>query len=159
MARDVLSSPTLSDFGPPPAAKVAEGRYNHAGHAMLYLADSLKTVQGEMRVSEPIAVATIELDFPCKVLDLMISDDVGGDDDEVIQCLARSTLCAAPRKSDGWDRPEYVFTRFVADCARHTGFGAIRYGSVQHSEGANVVILDPPLEFGSIARLVTTDSV
>lgn len=159
MARDVPASPTIADFGPPPVTKVTEGRYNHAGHAMLYLADSPKTVQGEMRVSEPIAVATIQLDFPCRVLDLMISDDVGGDDDEVVQCLARSALCTAPRKSDGWDRPEYVFTRFVADCARHAGFGAIRYGSVQDSEGVNVVVLELPTEFSSVGRIIKADTI
>jgi hypothetical protein len=156
MARDVPVSPTLTDFGPPPAAKVAEGRYNHAGHSMLYLADSTKTVKGEMRASEPISIAEIELDLPCKVLDLMISDDVGDNDDEVVQCLARSALCAAPRKSEGWDRPEYVFTRFIADCARHAGFGAIKYGSVQYSEGVNVVVLEPAFSFSSAARLIRT---
>ncbi|WP_375159804.1 RES family NAD+ phosphorylase [Bradyrhizobium sp. RDT46] len=154
VARDVPASPTLSDFGPPPRARVTEGRYNHAGHSMLYLADSAQTVQGEMRASDPIIIAEIELDLPCKVLDLMISDDLHDDDDEVIQCLARSALCAAPRKSDGWDRPEYVFTRFIADCARHAGFGAIKYGSVQHSEGVNMVALDPPGDFASVARLL-----
>ncbi|AMN40482.1 RES family NAD+ phosphorylase [Rhodoplanes sp. Z2-YC6860] len=159
MAKDVPASPSLSDFGPPPATKVAEGRYNHAGHAMLYLADSANTVKGEMRASQPISVATIELDLTCKVLDLTICDDIDGDDDEVIQCLARSALCAAPRKSDGWDRPEYVFTRFVADCARHAGFGAVRYGSVQDHEGVNVVLLEPPSDISAIARLITTHTI
>jgi hypothetical protein len=154
MAHDVPANPTLTDFGPPPAARVVEGRYNHAGHAMLYLADSPATVKREMRAPQPISVATIELNVACKVLDLTISDDVDGVDDEVIQCLARSALCAAPRKSDGWDRPEYVFTRFVADCARHAGFGAIRYGSVQDHEGINVVLLEPPSDLSSIARLI-----
>ncbi|WP_143275304.1 RES family NAD+ phosphorylase [Bradyrhizobium canariense] len=159
MARDVPVSPTLTHFGPPPAAKVAEGRYNHAGHSMLYLADSPKTVQREMRASEPISIGEIELDFPSKVLNLMISDDIGDDDGEVIQCLARSALCAAPRQSEGWDRPEYVFTRFVADCALHNGFGAIKYGSVQYSEGVNVVVLKPPANFTSTARLIKTATI
>lgn len=154
MARDLPPTPTLADFGPPPASKVTEGRYNHAGHAMLYLADSPHTVKGEMRASEGVAIAEIELSIECKVLNLSINDDAAGDDDEVIQCLARSALSAAPRISDGWDRPEYVFTRFVADCARHTGFGAIRYGSVQDHEGANVVLLAPPSNMAEIARLV-----
>lgn len=157
MSRDVPPTPTLLDFGPPPASKVAEGRYNHAGHAMLYLADSANTVKGEMRASEGISIATLEIDVACKVLDLSISDEIDGDDDEVIQCLARSALSAAPRLSDGWDRPEYVFTRFVADCARHAGFGAIRYGSVQAHEGANVVLLAPPVDLSPIARLVSVD--
>jgi RES domain-containing protein len=155
MARDVPESATLSHFGPPPAAKVYEGRYNHAGHPMLYLASSHDTVKGEMRTSEAISVAEIEIDLPCRVLDLSISDDIADDDDEVIQCLARSALCAAPRQSEGWDRHEYVFTRFVADCARHAGFGAIRYGSVQDRSGVNVVILEPPAEFSTVARLIS----
>ena len=33
-----LLSPHITDFGPPPAHLVEEGRYNHAGHSMLYLA-------------------------------------------------------------------------------------------------------------------------
>lgn len=52
---------------------------------------------------------------------------------------------------------EYAFTRFVADCARHAGFGAIRYGSVQDGEGVNVVVLEPPSDFSSIARLMGTN--
>ncbi|MCL8384303.1 RES family NAD+ phosphorylase [Xanthobacter aminoxidans] len=159
MARDVPDPATLAHFAPPPAAKVYEGRYNHAGHPMLYLAGSVDTVKGEMRASEGIAVAEIELDLPCRVLDLMIADYIDGDDDEVIQCLARSALCMAPRKSDGWDRPEYVFTRFVGDCARHAGFGAIRYGSVQDSQGVNVVVLKPPADFSACARLISVQVI
>lgn len=159
IARDVPVTPTLADFGPPPAARVAEGRYNHAGHPMLYLANSPETVQKEMRVLDPISIAKIELNLPCKVLDLMISDDVTDDDDEIIQCLARSALAAAPRKSNGWDRPEYVFTRFVADCARHAGFGAIKFGSVQCGEGVNVVILEAPADFASVACLIQVTTV
>ena len=158
MSLDLPTPARLSDFGPPLASKVAEGRYNHAGHAMLYLADSPHTVKGEMRATEGLSIATIQLDFAFKVLDLSISDDIDGDDDEVIQCLARSALSAAPRLSDGWDRPEYVFTRFVADCARHAGFDAIRYGSVQDHHGVNVVLLAPPADLGTIAQLVVTSN-
>ncbi len=159
LARDV-AAPELKDFGPPPASKVAEGRYNHAGHSMLYVADSPLTVWVEMRCSEPVHVAKLELNMSLKLLNLSVSDDVDGEDDEVIQCLARSALCAAPRTSDGWDRPEYVFSRFVADCARHGGYGAIRYGSVQDSRGSNMVVLDPPVDFSTVASLmdVTTSS-
>jgi hypothetical protein len=31
---------------------------------------------------------------------------------------------SAPRVSEGWDRPEYVFSRFVADRAHHAGLAA-----------------------------------
>jgi hypothetical protein len=52
-------------------------------------------------------------------------------------------LCAAPRQGEGWNKPEYVFSRFVADCALHAGFHAIRYGSTKDPHGENLVLLQP----------------
>jgi hypothetical protein len=139
-----IPSPTIKDFGPPPHKYVAEGRYNHAGHPMLYLADTEETARREVATAgEPFHVAAIEFDLALKVLDLDLRDDVDGEAEEILQCLARSALCAAPRTGEGWDRKEYVFSRFVADCARHAGFDAIRYGSTKYSSGMNIVILEP----------------
>lgn len=134
----------ISDFAPPPITKVAEGRYNHAEHAMLYLAESERTAIVEIRAEQAyIHVAVLEFHAEVKILDLSLSNDAEGQAQEVIQCLARSSLCAAPRVSEGWARPEYVFSRFVADCALHAGFSAIRYGSVRDPKGVNLVLLEP----------------
>lgn len=45
---DSLPNPGFSDFGAPPPHVVAEGRYNHAGHPMIYLADSEETAIAEI---------------------------------------------------------------------------------------------------------------
>ncbi|MQW72042.1 RES domain-containing protein [Sinorhizobium medicae] len=57
--------------------------------------------------------------------------------------MANSVLVAAPRIDRGWLRPEYVFSRFVADCAKSAGFEAIRYASTKSGDGENYVLLSP----------------
>ena len=54
---------------------------------------------------------------------------------------------AAPRTTAGWMRSQYVFSRFVADCALSAGYDAIRYGSTKAPEGANYVFLDGGVDF------------
>jgi hypothetical protein len=41
--------PTVDDFDAPPASKVQEGRYNHAGRPVLYLASDRRTCWEECR--------------------------------------------------------------------------------------------------------------
>jgi RES domain-containing protein len=149
-----LPTPWIMDFAPPPREKVSEGRYNHGGHSMLYLAELEATALAEIASpDEACHVAAIDFDIELKLLDLNLSDEVEGEAKEVIQCLARSALCAAPRSGQGWDRKEYVFTRFVADCARHAGFDAIRYGSTRDKAGINLVLLDPSEDLMARAKL------
>lgn len=151
--------PDLAFFFPPPAKLVAEGRYNHAGKPVWYLADSRVTAVAEMGlVEEPLHVASLEIDMEIKVLDLTVSNDIDDEWGELRQCLARSALCAAPKAGQGWDSPEYIFTRFVADCAIHGGFGAVRYGSTK-GDGANIVILNLPPDLRLSAKLVAVHTV
>jgi len=60
----------------------------------------------------------------------------------VMAALMYSNLAAAPSDGEGWDRPEYVLTRFVADCARIAGIDAIQYSSTRPGSGASLVLLD-----------------
>lgn len=146
-----LPTPELADFGPPPAGRVAEGRYNHAGQSMLYLAIARATALAEVGVvGQHLHVAELAVDAPLRVLDLRVQEDADDEEAPLIQLLARSALLSAPRKADGWDRPEYVFSRFVADCARHAGYDGIRYGSTKDPFGENLVLLEP----GDIAAYV-----
>jgi hypothetical protein len=70
--------------------------------------------------------------------------------------LAYSALTSAPRHGDGWSRAEYVFSRFVADCARHAGFDAIRYPSTRlDCEGHNLAVLNDGKPQISAASIVT----
>ena len=89
---------------------------------------------------------------PLKILDLI---DADGDavDSELFNALANSALLIAPRTGEGWVKRQYLFSRFVADCARSAGFDAIRYGSTKDRNGVNYVILSPPEDLATLMRL------
>jgi len=53
------------------------------------------------------------------------------------------SLMSAKQDSTGWHRPKYVFSRFIADCAKSAGFDAIKYPSTMAgNECFNLVILN-----------------
>jgi hypothetical protein len=121
---------------------------------MLYLAAAEGTALAEISTgAEPYHVAGLKMKIGLKILDLSIKQEADTDAESLIQCIARSSLCAAPRVGEGWVKPEYVFTRFVADCALHAGFDAIRYGSTKDRNGSNIVLLNPTQDIGTIAEL------
>lgn len=144
-------------FGPPPAECVTEGRYNHAGNPMLYLADDEDTALAE--IGQPggkCSVAELTFGGTWKVLDLFDLNEEQHDAEAwpLLNLLARSALGAAPRTGGGWVRKEYAFTRFVGDCAKAAGFDAIRYGSTK-GWGSNYVLLQPQAD-GRTAELLGT---
>ncbi len=143
----------LQAYAPPPTRLVGEGRFNHAGTPMLYLASSPEVAGAEIGApGEPCLIAELVTSRPLVLLDLV---DIDEDDPghEVMAPLASSALLAAPRSGEGWLKKQYVFSRFVADCARAAGYGAIRYASTKNIEGTNVVILVPPLRIEEIVSL------
>lgn len=145
---------TLATYAPPPAQYVGEGRFNHAGTPMLYLASSAEVAAAEIGMpDEPCLVAELELLQKMNLLDLVELDEEAKNY-ELMQALACSALLSAPHVGSGWLRRQYVFSRFVADCARSAGFDAIRYGSTKNSSGTNIVLLDPTSDFASLAVLV-----
>ncbi|MEK8130897.1 RES domain-containing protein [Paenibacillus filicis] len=128
------------DFMAPKRGIIAEGRYNHAGNQVYYLAEDLVTCFYEMRMpNEGIMLGRIEVSEPLKVLDLM---DEQLEENSIIQAIQWSSLLSSPAEGEGWHKSHYVFTRFVADVARSAGFDAIRYPSVRFHEGYNYVLLD-----------------
>ena len=143
----------LATFGAAPARVVGEGRFNHAGVPMIYISDSAETAAAEM--GEPgnlCHIAELQLLKAIKILDLFaIDDDNPGFD--ILGAAAASALLAAPRTGEGWVKRQYVFSRFVADCAHSAGFDAICYGSIKSRDAANYVLLRPPLDFADIAIL------
>lgn len=134
---------TKLDFNCPPKAVVTEGRYNHSGFPAVYLGDSPGTCFIELRKpNDGIVVAEITISKKIKILDLI---DIEDEDDEnsVLKKVIWSSLICSPDEGEGWYKPQYIFTRFIADCARYTGFDAIRYPSVRGSDNRhNIVILD-----------------
>lgn len=149
---------SLSDvatFGPAPPGVIGEGRFNHAGAPMIYLATTLETALLEIgTLSELFSVAELALDGEYKILDLVEIDD-GSDARIPILAMAKSVLVAAPRIDRGWLRPEYVFSRFVADCAKSAGFDAIRYASTKSGDGENYVLLSPKSNLPGYLRLIS----
>lgn len=148
----------LQTYGAPPAAYVGEGRFNHAGGPMLYLASSAGIAAAELgQPSEPCFVGTLRLLEPLRILDLADIDEESSN--ELLRALAVSALIAAPRTDNGWVKRQYVFSRFVADCARSAGFDAIRYRSMKQEDGSNYVLLNPPEEAALIVSLEGYEAV
>jgi hypothetical protein len=155
-----MGLPAITEFGAPPAAVVKEGRFNHAGYPLLYLADSVATTLAEIGApGEEFYVASLDITVQMRLLDLLAVDTGHDDDDELLAALAASTLAVAPRIGTGWVKKEYIFTRFLGDCARAAGFDAIRYGSTKHSTGCNYVVLHPPAAVSAIAKLMKVELI
>ncbi|WPS87817.1 RES family NAD+ phosphorylase [Brevibacillus halotolerans] len=127
-----------SDFLPPPKEKVVEGRYNHAGKRVLYLSEEPETCFHELRSpNKGVMIASVQIKEPIKVLDLTMQSH----ESNIINLVRWSSLMSSPREGEGWNKPHYVFTRFVADCAKEAGFDAIRYPSVRFDEGMNLALI------------------
>lgn len=129
------------DFYTPKKDLIEEGRYNHAGQPVLYLAEDIETCYYELRRPiDGIASAEIHISNSIRVLDLL--DDLSMEAN-VIEAIKWSSLMSSPREGQSWFKPHYVFTRFVADCAVAGGFDAIRFPSVRSEKGGNIVLLNP----------------
>lgn len=128
------------EFKYPPREQISEGRYNHAGFPVIYLGDSVQTCFFELRKpNEGIAIAEMIINKPLKILDLI---DITDDYNNILNAAAWSSLVSSPSEGQGWYKPQYVFTRFIADCALNAGFDAIKYQSVRHEKAHNIVLLD-----------------
>lgn len=147
---------SLPAYAPPPARLVGEGRFNHAGRPMLYLASSPEVAAAEIGVpGEQCHIAELVTSRSLVLLDLIdIDEEAPGF--ELMVPLAASALLAGPQSGEGWLKRPYVFSRFVADCARAAGYEAIRYASTKKVDGTNVVILTPP---SRIEELISLKSV
>ncbi len=143
----------LQNFDFPPADKVHEGRYNHAGDPVLYLASSEEVCRREMRDAANLCIAKFQFIVELAVLDLMNPHEHDGEHGETLSFIVFSSLVSARSKDMGFARPEYVFSRFLKDCARSAGFDAIRYPSTRMDVAqSNLVVINPELALGSCAK-------
>jgi len=131
---------TEKDFLAPYKKDIKEGRYNHTGRQVLYLAEDESTCFHEMRSPEEgVMLAEIGLPTNLKILDLLNEEF---EDNNIIQAIKFSSLLSSTDEGEGWYKPHYVFTRFVADMAISVGYDAIRYPSVRLNQGCNIVVLN-----------------
>lgn len=159
-ARSEVNGPIeagIEAFDFPPARSVQEGRFNHAGHPVLYLGSDVETCHAELRNS-PCLVLEFELLEELRILDLIdpyTLDSSSFADADLLNCLVYSSLVSARQENAGWHRPHYVVSRFIADCARTSGIDAIRYPSTRRSAGNfNLAIVNSELRLASSSKVI-----
>lgn len=138
----------VSDMKAPPVGCAGDGRYNHAGQSVLYLAKDLETSMREAvkdaDVPAKVWVQAFELGDIPNILDL--TNDWENYDPStgaiIIALLSSRILNRMVLDRDSKWKPEYFVTRFIADSARLAGFNGIKYDSTR-GYGSNVVLFDP----------------
>ncbi|MCD4655925.1 MAG: RES family NAD+ phosphorylase [Planctomycetes bacterium] len=138
--KDQEKAYTIEESGSVPDYLAKEGRFNHAGYGFLYVATT-KQLAFKETVSDnkiPVSMATIKILKKLKILDLT---DIEDHDSDIYRTLMASSLMFNPPTSEDWDKPSYIFTRFIADCAIYIGFEAIKYNSIHSFDCHNLVIL------------------
>ncbi len=132
----------FKEFTVAPKKEIKEGRYNHAGDQVLYLASDMQTCFYEVN-KKLCFIAECSLNTDLKVLDLTKPDEVHETYGEELKALVFSALMSKPLNTEGWDKPVYIFSRFIADCAKSAGFDAIKYPSTKSlKNNFNLVIIN-----------------
>lgn len=148
----VPTVPKSGDFRAPDDSRlcIGEGRFNHAGQAHWYLADSAATCVAELLDLEAgvVDVQEIELAACADVLDVYCPDGMEpfGHSDHLTDLalaliLIDTNLYARVERRRPW-KAGYLLPRFVMDAAKAAGFAGIRYRSVRSFQGQNVVLFD-----------------
>lgn len=123
---------TAEDLGPPPQPPGSEGRFNHHGQIVWYLADEADTAAAEtIGQDEGVAwVMQFSVGPARKILDLT---PMGHPEDLAALPLFSLGLSwtqphLIPAADSQW-KPQYFIPRFIADCARAQGFDGVLYHS------------------------------
>jgi hypothetical protein len=128
---------------------IGEGRFNHAGQAHWYLADSKGTAVSEVLDNQPGVVFVQGFDIQSceRVLDLYLSFDrrewpAGVRQLEVALALVMlGAIDARVERGRAW-KPGYILPRFVMDAAKQAGFLGILYSSARTVFGRNLVLFE-----------------
>jgi hypothetical protein len=94
-------------------------------------------------------VADVTLKQAHKILDLATHELPS----DLLQAVTVSALLSAPAKKEGWQKPEYAFSRLVADCAVSAGFNGLKYPSVANAAGFNLAPFAPDGNWVEIAEI------
>jgi hypothetical protein len=124
---------------------VSEGRFNHYGQRVFYLARDAETALAETldhEKNEALAwVQEFKIPGISGVLDLIKPD---WHEEERVPLLALGLLShmdrLAPPRGSPW-KPEYFVPRYIADCAKEAGFKGIRFRSAR-AYGTNLVLFE-----------------
>lgn len=147
---------TLTDqeFDVTPKKFASEGRYNHAGLPAYYLGSGLQTCYEEMRQAD-CYIAEIKVTKPVKILDLSATYENHKKHSDMLDTMVYSALVSAKHQDEGQYRPQYIFSRFIADCAKYAGFDAIKYPSTRTEHGCfNIVFLNADIGLSKGFKLI-----
>ncbi|WP_149538600.1 RES family NAD+ phosphorylase [Siccirubricoccus phaeus] len=134
---------TAAEMGPPPA-NWTEGRFNHHGQSVFYLASTVHGACAET-APQPRCILWVQ-DFRARqmrgLLDLAGVTGARPGRGGVLLTAGLNAVMDRLRPDPGspW-KPEYFVPRFVADAARAAGFRGILYCSTRF-EGYNAVLFD-----------------
>ncbi|RZJ90704.1 MAG: RES domain-containing protein [Chryseobacterium sp.] len=129
-----------SDLLPPPATLTKEGRYNHIGVPVIYAASKAITCFNELRKpSQNLYIAEFRIFKQLRLLDLTELEDENSD---LLKAVVISSLASAKADDQALYKPEYYFTRYIADCCRYLGLDGLVYPSAQIGEGCNYILFD-----------------
>jgi hypothetical protein len=149
-----IEDPKADDFDITPKQYASEGRYNHAGLPAFYLGSDQQTCYEEMR-QENCYIAEIKINKQVKILDLSATYDNHKKHSDMLDTMVHSALVSAKHNDEGQYKPQYIFSRFVADCAKYSGFDAIKYPSTRTVHGCfNIVFLNADFGLGKGCELV-----
>jgi hypothetical protein len=135
---------TLIDFMPPDPAKhsVGEGRYNHAGQSVMYMAEDKDgaAIECVADAEDRAWVHAFRIQQVDKILDLGDEEAWANEDMPALACglMHAGAVRQFSDRTNSW-KPEYFVPRFIADCARENGFNGIRFKSVRHWQ-SNLVL-------------------
>ncbi len=134
------------------------GRFHHAGQSVLYVADSKELAIRESlaRADEPSLIwyqeYSLESDLE-DVLDLRYDwENYGQMSNGLLAALLASGVLSEPvaDRSNKW-QPQYFITRFIADCAKLSGYKGIIYTSTKY-DGTNLAVFDSANLFVSVGK-------
>jgi hypothetical protein len=143
-------------FGPAPAEKVGDQRYNSSGQPRWYFADNAEAAVAEVAQDGKAWVQAFDVGPLDGLLDLRswradddrVLDEEGDyhpPHDLLVVALVYGDLLTQRNYGDDEGRQwksEYLVTRFVAEAASAAGFTGILCGSVRYP-GENLVVFDP----------------
>jgi hypothetical protein len=133
---------SMKDMYPPRFPK-AEGRFNHYGQSVFYLASTAEAAMIEI-LDKGECLAWVQQFTIKEVSNLLdLSSYVSAEEDIPILALGLINVkfpSMVPSKESPW-KPEYFIPRFIADCAKHQGFSGIIFNSTNHYE-RNLVLFN-----------------
>jgi len=145
-----ISNLNYEQFKVAPKEVIGEGRYNHAGEQVLYLASDMQTCYNELG-RQLCYIAECNISEPIKILDLTEPYEAHREHADILNALIFSALMSKQISTNGYNKPAYIFSRYIADCAKSANFDAIKYPSTKSiKDNYNLVVLNDNIFMNSI---------